>query len=419
MQKQVRDKAPTTLFLCDFNIQNPPDFIVQQIKLARSYGNVLIIAKNTSGSNIELLDLKIRLIEFHDSKIDSIIFRFFRRFCVVRNLEIIFKPHATLKVISHLIRLRPTLVHIHGVGGGMIPVILIPIISRFLRINVMVTHHGFSILNGGVKLYPADINLNKEHGNHLSGIDSYFGKPLNIEVGRTNDILLTPLQKLIVFLLNKSSFSIGLCMMQHKIFSLYKLRIDKIISNFCNPCSCQNLSENSTMTFNHEIRVLFLGRPIGKGLERVVNLVKCFPNLHLYVAGNQDSADYVMNSGLDNSKFTYLGYVDKRNLYPIMHKMHFVASLSDCFDTFPTVVLEALSHDCIPLVTPSTGVAQLLSEIDERMVWPMHSHFDLCLMAKVVSQKSEILDAIRFSNFQKDFDKSIQALNLLYERYLA
>jgi glycosyltransferase involved in cell wall biosynthesis len=65
---------------------------------------------------------------------------------------------------------------------------------------------------------------------------------------------------------------------------------------------------------------------------------------------------------LGNDQFTYLGFLEPSELFKQIHKSELVSVLSECFDVYPTIALEAFMHNSIPITSLSTGIVQLVEK---------------------------------------------------------
>ena len=413
-----KDDRPSILLLCDFSIENPPDFLHQQLRLIPNELVVWLVARQTKNSPLNMADAATQLIEYKDSKIDYILYRFFRRFKFIRGVETIFQPHSTMKIFALILKTKPKIVHVHGLGGRMFPTILIPLVRLLTKCEVIITHHGFSPLNAGLKLYPnelqrlANFSVSKMLEDWLTNVS-----PANNQKDYSLN-LSSRLLRFTVWLINHATINIAISNMQSNIFALYGIRVDCVIHNSCTICSCSTNDSETNLPHikNEKIGILFSGRPIGKGLERVVNLAKRNEKIHLFLVGYAASEEFVKLSGLQSNQYTFLGYVKKDFLYPLIHSMHFVSCLSDCFDNFPTVALEAIYHGSIPIVSSSTGVSEIIHSINPQMVWPSHSNFDDELLEKLLSNRKQILSAIGNSDFNDYFTQSALKLTDIYRQ---
>ena len=114
--------------------------------------------------------------------------------------------------------------------------------------------------------------------------------------------------------------------------------------------------------------VLFAGRLNQKGLELTIQSIKrSKKSMHLFVAGSSD-LENVCKEMLSPNAFTYLGLLNRDELLEFIHKVEFVSAISQYYDNYPTIALEALTHGAIPITTSITGVSSLLRYISPDLV---------------------------------------------------
>lgn len=409
------------LLIYDFSIKNPPDFLIEQLNYLPNGTNVWILGRNVFKSGIQSKKYSLNFVEIKDSKFDYKLYTFLRRLKSVRQLEIFFKPHSLLKLMILVMRINPKLVHIHGLGGRTVPTFAIPLIRCLARKKVVITHHGFSPLNGGAKLYPNElISQSVPEIDVRDRAPKRFLRTSSRKLSKSsfiNELML----KLTIFSVNRANLNIAISPLQARIFNDFGIRVDEIIPNLCSPCACMTIESTQTNKFDDSriVRVLFMGRPIGKGLERIARLAKGDSNIHLMVAGHDESDNYIRLLGIPSSQYSFLGYLDKKSLYPLIHEVDIVACLSECFDNFPTVALEALYHGSIPIVTPCTGVSEMLASIHHQLVWPIESENDSVILKTLISNQAKILLAIESSGFNSDLYQKSRALIGVYLRHLS
>ena len=151
--------------------------------------------------------------------------------------------------------------------------------------------------------------------------------------------------------------------LQNKILSSNNIRVIKRIENYVMECSC-NLNTN----LQKENVILFAGRQILKGLDVVVESVSRSDNWVLLIAGSNDLLSYVKHK-LPSTKYRYLGQLSNLDLIHYIHSVKFVAVLSQYYDNFPTIGIEALVHGSIPLTTNLTGVSSICENISSKIIF--------------------------------------------------
>jgi glycosyltransferase involved in cell wall biosynthesis len=145
--------------------------------------------------------------------------------------------------------------------------------------------------------------------------------------------------------------------MQEDIFMQFGIKNLKIVRNGIDACKCNiatPISEKSNT-------VLFAGRSTGKGFEKTCQLVKSNPAWTLLAAGDSDLRDTALLY-LSEEQFKYLGFLPPETLFLEIHKAYFVSVLSECFDVYPTIALEAFMHGSNVISSDSTGVTELIHE---------------------------------------------------------
>lgn len=138
---------------------------------------------------------------------------------------------------------------------------------------------------------------------------------------------------------------------QERIFSLYGLRKTKFLPNITSKCECPGRPEEKD---SNNLRILFAGRPAGKGLGRISRLIQNTPHAHLDLAGDADLLNY-LPFDFPESKFTFLGRLEHSDLIAAIHTYDYVSVLSECFDVYPTILIEALEHSSRVLCTSTVG----------------------------------------------------------------
>lgn len=141
-----------------------------------------------------------------------------------------------------------------------------------------------------------------------------------------------------------------------------RIRVDGSIPNTVEPCNHENLL---LPRINNS--VLFAGRENLKGLAQIARAVALEEDWVLYLAGDPDlleKASFFCPIG----RIIYLGKMNRKDLLKWIHNVEYVAVLSQYFDNYPTIALEAIVHGAIPLTTSATGVSTIVRELGEQLV---------------------------------------------------
>jgi hypothetical protein len=85
-----------------------------------------------------------------------------------------------------------------------------------------------------------------------------------------------------------------------------------------------------------------------------------------------------------------LGFLTPVELFRHIHRAKLVSVISECYDVYPTIALEAIMHNSKVLVTESTGVANLFSSLGFGAVVDSSDTFlDLHILFNKVSEQIE------------------------------
>jgi glycosyltransferase involved in cell wall biosynthesis len=121
-----------------------------------------------------------------------------------------------------------------------------------------------------------------------------------------------------------------------------------VIPNPIEPCNCKLIGVNPVKT---TMSILFAGRAIGKGLEKIAHAVS-LTNFKLHLAGKLE----LLTSAqiyLPPEQIVFHGEVSRDELFLIIHSVDLVCVPSICFDVYPTITIESLSHGT-PVLTHRT-----------------------------------------------------------------
>ncbi len=271
-------------------------------------------------------------------------------------------------VIRQIKTTKPTHIWIHQIGNRF-PKLVIPI-CRIFGISTLTTLHDFGAILGR-KLYPSDFGWSPEHTDaHIAQIDR---KPPSIKNSQGfKELLVKARRTLVRYWLNQSSATVCISELQQEILRSFGFKIARVVANGVDECSC--VSKLSTGT--NELSVLFAGRPNAKGLEFLLHALSEYPNFHLHLAG-PDRLVEIANNYFGPEKYTYHGILNSGEIYELIHKVDLVSVLSQCFDVYPTITLEALAHSTPAITTSLTGNASLVHSLSHELVVPFGQVPDL------------------------------------------
>lgn len=184
--------------------------------------------------------------------------------------------------------------------------------------------------------------------------------------------------------------------LNNKILQSNGVKIAKRIENYVPDCVCKisNLSQK-------ENNVLFAGRIAFKGLDKLINCIKLQKEWKLFLAGGEELVDYASNE-LPKERYVYLGEMKNVDLVKRIHEMKFVSVLSECYDNFPTIGIEALIHDSFPITTEITGLAEMCQNIDSRLVIKVDDILDLNYLDSIFYSRNQVFNHSKpiFADFE-------------------
>ena len=257
---------------------------------------------------------------------------------------------------------KPTHVWVHQIGYRFPKSSLL--MFRVLNISIITTVHDFGIVLNR-KLYPSDFGLVAPI--HSDDFENMEGRRLHLSSREAKIRLLIWLRrKFVLFFYNLSDENICISRLQENLLSSFGLRVSKVIPNGTPSCQCDVSSHSD----NEEFKILFAGRPHAKGLELLLEAIAESPKIHLYLAGSKRLQE-IAAEYLELDRFTYFGEVVQSKIFELIHEVDVVSVLSQCFDVYPTITLESLSHHTPVITTELTGNVKLVKMLSDYLVIPV------------------------------------------------
>lgn len=300
----------------------------------------------TSGKEVPVeASLKLRIFRY--GRFKKLFQKYFRATKIYFEF---FDLRITFSCLTQVVKFRPDLVWVHQIGNGFPKTITFAF--RIFRIPTVQTFHDYSLLVPG-KLFPSHFGWSN------SEVDSLVSKLERGEIEtprlRASNSLKTVAITLRFVLLRNlammNSRNIVVGPQQEKIFLMFGLKKTTFLPNVTSKCVCPDLKEDKV---SGELRILFAGRAAGKGLGSISRLVQNTPHAHLDLAGDADLLNY-LPFDFPKSKFTFLGRLEHSELLAAIHNYDYVSVLSECFDVYPTILIEALEHSSRVLCTSTVG----------------------------------------------------------------
>lgn len=278
--------------------------------------------------------------------------------------------------------------NIHNLGLR-IPLSLY-ICLRLLRVKIISSLHDYTAIYNR-KLYPQDL----------------------VNTQKCFDKAVLLLNRTIINFSNEITY---LSPQQSIIFQQFRFKSGKIIENKIPKCSCPKNIATRIHRDSKQPQILFLGRAIGKGLISLVDWVSNQNIFKLILAGGEDIMA-VAEKKLKENQFLYLGKIDNDKIPTVIHPVDVVYCVSECYDVFPTVVLEALVHNKPVLVSNTCGNSYIIKAINKSFVVDnIHSLNAKSLLAQInLWDTNATKDAIRSLT---DVEQFILSYKILYQKYI-
>ena len=251
--------------------------------------------------------------------------------------------------------LNPKVIWIHQIGNH-IPRLLLPLLPSIAP--VIMTVHDYSLIVPR-KLYPGDLSFKK-----LRKLRIKFNPP-----HKRTFFSLTKLLRHSVYSARRSILRIYLrrvkivCISEQQadIYRLHGYRVVAVIPNGIGICNCE-MSNTPTK----DTGVLFVGRTTGKGIDRLIASLSN-SRISSTFAGGEELRELVLsNSKRINAHFR--GKLSRKEVFQEIHKAKLVYLASDCFDVYPNIGIEAIRHGALPIVSDTTGVRDLVRQIEPSLV---------------------------------------------------
>ena len=280
-----------------------------------------------------------------------------------------------------LSKAKPDLVWIHQIGNDF-PKTL-PLVCKLMRLKSIQTHHDYGLVSMR-KLYPQNLKLAAEQIQQMHLSFQELPEQLKLCWESSSRRIVRQLfvirRSILIWISNMNVTNILISNQQASILRSAKLANIVVLPNSTEACNCVIPSGKaySQTTF------LFAGRPAGKGLDRICGIVSNTSNSLLLLAGKPELLSYIPRD-FPSEKLHYLGNLSQTELFSIMHQVDFVAVLSECFDVYPSVLLEALEHGSRVLCSQTVGNMRLVGSQFQGFVIPSDFNFHTSSLQDVFS----------------------------------
>ena len=280
------------------------------------------------------------------------------RLILVRFLKLILRQINLGRLIPVIIKNRHSVFIMHSIGT-FFPFSTIAILGAF-RVRVFQVHHDYRCLLPE-KIYPVHF-LDQEK---IEASANIFEEAIQLVVKN-----YSMRRYILRVVLNAMTTQVALTGLQSKILTANGFNCTKTLVQTVATCQCSELNEFPKEATNPSIKVLFIGRLIGKGFQELIDLIRISSSLHLVVVGSDDLLP-VLKESLPDDKFDFLGKLSPIQVFSAIHASHLVWARSTYFDVGPLTILEALAHGVPVVCTPTTGNSEHARELMSSLVRPL------------------------------------------------
>lgn len=376
--------GPSTLAEKDFNaVRHLPEF--ECIFISSSVEPVLTSDLNLSivrrNARVEFLMQRVRVLpRFHSFL--SILFRFFYG----------------VKLILLLLRLEPEYIVVHKVGT-VFPYNTLVFVRLFSK-KCFIVHHDFMLINRG-KIYPGDLRQNRReiacYEAFLKDGEFKLGKGPRKDLGLTRR-----------YIRGHTNFVYNA--FQKSVMESNGVPIQFVTKQLVDPCSHKNIAYRPRASDN-TIRILFVGRSIGKGLQDAFRLLESNEIFSISII-SEPYTETLIPTMLKNSRVNFLGPKSQAEVFAEMHKSQIVFARSNCLEVGPLTVLESLAHGIPVLCSPYSGNSEIANKVDSRMIYFDNEDNPACRIINLVDSWDAPIMKKRFEDVYR-LQPSVSLTSLL------
>lgn len=291
-----------------------------------------------------------------------------QNYAIIKRYREFFSLYLSFMFACRLLKLKPDLIWIHQLGNQL-PRSLI-IVIKILKIQNIQTLHDFSLVLPG-KLYPEDLEVKKSN--------------MEMHNFRSRKIHKRYIARrfLAIKLTNMNSKTICLSELQKNILDTFGVRVDFVLPNGVPRIGSVDIP---IIVDDKKFNVVFVGRSIGKGLEKICEAVMQSKNAFLHLVGSEDLLN-IAHEKLDQNRFKFHGRLSEPEVRNLIRQVDITSVLSECFDVYPTITIESLIEGTPVITTQTTGNASLVSEISSELIIPLKMIPNLDEIALIILEK--------------------------------
>lgn len=276
----------------------------------------------------------------------------------VRFLKFAVSQLNLIRIVPIVVLNRHSVFLLHSLGA-FFPFSTVVLLAAF-RIKILLVHNDLTCLSRG-KLYP----IHFPETESIKTAQVISKETINLQM---QDFSIRRLLRKIVC--NSLTTQAALSRMQNDVLCANGFNCKYNLLQTIKVCSCDASNETFYRSANIKIRILFIGRPIGKGFDDLVELVRSSNQLHIVAIGS-NSLLQTLKESLPKSRFDFLGRLSPSQVFSTIHKCDVVWARSTYFDVGPLTILEALAHGVPVVCTPLTGNSDHAWRVMPSLVKPL------------------------------------------------
>ena len=270
------------------------------------------------------------------------------KYRIINFFQVCIINRCTLRVIWKLYKKRPNILWVNAIGNRIS--FSVVLVSRALGIRTFVTLHDFLPIN------------QTKIGLFGSGLYRHLDlSRIIVEKGMHHRLR----RKILTFYVNRANGIFAVGPLQCKILKSFGVSVKAWVPNGVANCTHKTTDSKSA---RKRSGILFAGRFHRKGLEYLIDgLLQSKSRPKLLLAGGMDLFDYA-KTRLPEEDIHYFGTVSRQTLHEIIHEVELVCVLSQYFDPYPTIGLEAIRHGALIIATKTSGISHYFTGVGDILI---------------------------------------------------
>jgi glycosyltransferase involved in cell wall biosynthesis len=160
----------------------------------------------------------------------------------------------------------------------------------------------------------------------------------------------------------------------------------------------------------------FAGRMVKeKGVATLVNSMTLLPQIPMRLAGDGPLMPWLKKHSPEN--ITLTGQLSSENLIEFYRNSRFVVIPSICFDNFPLVELEAMSHGIPVIASKMGGLVEIVEDGVTGLLYEADNHEELSEKIKLLWENPDLCQKMGMAGREKAIHEYNQ--DVYYERLMA